>query len=508
LGIRQAGPDTPVHFQHRQQLWYLSPQQGELCGKWEPVGATDSILGYVWNYTYDDFNRLATTSQVNGSTTVKGFNYLYDRYGNRWQQNLTAGTGPNPTYTFNANNQITFTANCTPTVGTYCYDAAGNLTSDSFHVYKYDAEGRIANVDNGTTTYVYDATGHRAMTSTAGNNLYDGYDLAGRLVWQFQGSSWARGEVYGAKGRVATYKAGYTFFPSQDLVGTVRNNSTQDTTYMESCVSLPFGDGEGCFGNASGLPGPAFFTGKDRDTESNLDYFGARYYSSTQGRFLSPDWADAPTAVPYAHFGNPQSLNLYAYVENNPTTVGDPDGHDPIPPGPEGSLDSNGQATDKKPDPAQKEDPTAPPPPPTPGLPKNVPVVNAPGTQYKTVRAAAKTKIRGTNPQSVRENKEIAGRVVRNANGTFGTTQGPESGRQLSSADPGSVPAGTVNAGIWHDHGGPDPRFDNEHFSDVGGDKDLSRSEGVPIYVGTPGGTIREFDPATGSDIQIGTTPH
>jgi hypothetical protein len=42
---------------------------------------------------------------------------------------------------------------------------------------------------------------------------------------------------------------------------------------------------------------------------------------------MTPDWAAKPTTVPYAHFGNPQSLNLYSYVQNNPTTVGDPDGH-------------------------------------------------------------------------------------------------------------------------------------------------------------------------------------
>jgi RHS repeat-associated protein len=37
-----------------------------------------------------------------------------------------------------------------------------------------------------------------------------------------------------------------------------------------------------------------WFTGKERDTESGLDYFGARYYASTMGRWLSPDWADKP----------------------------------------------------------------------------------------------------------------------------------------------------------------------------------------------------------------------
>jgi RHS repeat-associated protein len=66
------------------------------------------------------------------------------------------------------------------------------------------------------------------------------------------------------------------------------------------------------------------FTGKERDSESGNDYFGARYYGSGLGRFLTPDWAAKPTTVPYASFGNPQSLNLYSYVQSNPTTMRDP----------------------------------------------------------------------------------------------------------------------------------------------------------------------------------------
>src|SRR5271157_6606243 len=64
------------------------------------------------------------------------------------------------------------------------------------------------------------------------------------------------------------------------------------------------------------------FTGKERDSESGLDEFGARYYGSSLGRFMTPDWGKKPIDVPYANFGNPQSLNLYSYVKNNPTTVG------------------------------------------------------------------------------------------------------------------------------------------------------------------------------------------
>jgi RHS repeat-associated protein len=65
------------------------------------------------------------------------------------------------------------------------------------------------------------------------------------------------------------------------------------------------------------------YTGKERDAESGLDYFGARYYGSNMGRFTSPDgFSDG------SDFDNPQSWNLYSYVRNNPLTNTDPDGHD------------------------------------------------------------------------------------------------------------------------------------------------------------------------------------
>jgi RHS repeat-associated protein len=69
------------------------------------------------------------------------------------------------------------------------------------------------------------------------------------------------------------------------------------------------------------------FTGKERDTESENDYFEARYYSSLTGRFMSPDWSAKEEPVPYAKLDNPQTLNLYAYVGNNPMTRVDEDGH-------------------------------------------------------------------------------------------------------------------------------------------------------------------------------------
>jgi RHS repeat-associated protein len=70
------------------------------------------------------------------------------------------------------------------------------------------------------------------------------------------------------------------------------------------------------------------FTGQYRDTENGLDYFGARYYANVMGRFMSPDWASKPVTVPYAEFGDPQSLNLYSYVRNSPIVRVDAEGHD------------------------------------------------------------------------------------------------------------------------------------------------------------------------------------
>jgi RHS repeat-associated protein len=78
---------------------------------------------------------------------------------------------------------------------------------------------------------------------------------------------------------------------------------------------------------ADGTPNRYKFTGKERDTESGLDYFVARYYASSMGRWMSPDWTAEADPVPWAELDNPQTLNLYAYVGNNPLSRTDPFGH-------------------------------------------------------------------------------------------------------------------------------------------------------------------------------------
>jgi RHS repeat-associated protein len=65
------------------------------------------------------------------------------------------------------------------------------------------------------------------------------------------------------------------------------------------------------------------FTGKERDSESGLDNFGARYYGSNLGRFMRPDPSNLGAIDDY-----PQSWNGYAYVGNNPLNALDPNGED------------------------------------------------------------------------------------------------------------------------------------------------------------------------------------
>jgi RHS repeat-associated protein len=141
-----------------------------------------------------------------------------------------------------------------------------------------------------------------------------------------------------APGLSATYDAdlsgateGWLYFHLSDWLGTRRQQTDYAGNPCLDFTGLPFGDGLATVPVSSTACGDAteqHFTGKERDAESGNDYFGARYYASSMGRFMSPDWSAKVMPVPYANLGDPQSLNLYSYVLNNPLIKVDPTGHD------------------------------------------------------------------------------------------------------------------------------------------------------------------------------------
>jgi len=273
------------------------------------VSSTDTVNGN-WTYSYDQFDRLAGSNQNNGASV---YSYTYDRFGNRWQQSgpftFTASfTGNNPANPQNNNR-----------VDGYSYDAAGNMTSDGFHSYAYDAENRIVAVDqHNTASYTYDAEGRRVVDQS-GALLYDLDDHAFDVI----GGGLHRQEVYIPGGRhLATYVANTTYFTHTDHLGTERMRTTVSGAVFETCTSLPFGDVLSCTGTDDS---PYHFTGKPRDHESGLDNFGARYNSSSMGRFMSPD----PVNLTWKRLINPgNTLNKYTYAANNPLLYVDPNGKD------------------------------------------------------------------------------------------------------------------------------------------------------------------------------------
>jgi RHS repeat-associated protein len=139
--------------------------------------------------------------------------------------------------------------------------------------------------------------------------------------------TWQHTNVYAAGALIATYDNDGLHFYLNDPLGTRRTQTDYAGVLEQTCSSLPFGDGLSCSGGNLQAPTEHHFTGKERDTESGNDYFGARYYASSMGRWMSPDWSAKIMPVPYAKLDNPQSLNLYIYAGNNPLIHIDADGH-------------------------------------------------------------------------------------------------------------------------------------------------------------------------------------
>ena len=187
----------------------------------------------------------------------------------------------------------------------------------------YDAENRMVtfNGGSGTSTYYYDGEGRRVkkLDNAGVTNVYV-YNALGQLAAEYSSAAFSG--------------AGGTSYVSGDHLGSTRLVINPDNTVRSRHDYLPFGEEIGTsYGNRASVAGYGVidfrqkFTAKERDTESNLDYFLARYFSGAQGRFTSPDWSAKPQPVPYADLKDPQTLNLYAYVRNNPLNRTDPDGH-------------------------------------------------------------------------------------------------------------------------------------------------------------------------------------
>lgn len=263
-------------------------------------------------FTYDALNRLLTASESDSAFNVT---YNIDPWGNMKE----SGTS-NFVQTFDSNNRMSG----------WSYDAAGNLLNDSAHSYTYDAEGRIKTVDGTGATYAYGPDGQRVRKDTSSGSVEYVY-FGSQMIAEFNPATGAWTDYIFAGGkRIAkdssSNATGAQYYQS-DHLGSTRIMTDPSGTKISDCAYAPFGEQVAC--SPDNLSNRYRFTGKERDSETGMDYFGARYYASSMGRFLSADWSGGPATVPYAHLENPQTLNLYAYVDNNPVNGIDPNGHSP-----------------------------------------------------------------------------------------------------------------------------------------------------------------------------------
>jgi RHS repeat-associated protein len=192
----------------------------------------------------------------------------------------------------------------------FSYDAENRITGAAGYTYIYDADGNRVEKSNGSTGTIY-------WYMTPG--IVGESDLTGALKSEylfFDGERIARRDLPG--GSVSYYFSDH--LKTASVITDSAGNIKEDEDYY------PWG-GELQFVNSDS--NHYKFTGKERDSETGLDYFGARYYSSPLSRFLTPDWSSVPVPVPYSDLTNPQTLNQYTFAHNNPTSLDDPDGHDP-----------------------------------------------------------------------------------------------------------------------------------------------------------------------------------
>ncbi len=233
-------------------------------------------------YEFDALNRLQQFREepAGGAAAAVIEDYCYDRHGNRAVVARPGLSAQTPQVSVCTEGQVLGLFPMNRIAGT-SYDVGGELGSDGWNGLRFDLEGRLRKSipTSGTeTSYEYDGEGRRVLKQTGLSKTVFVYDAAGQLAAEYGGAVSVSGTEY----------------VHGDMLGSTRV-VTDGVNVGRRFDYWPFG-GELTAGDTAyrtvgfAGAGPAQrFTGKERDGETGLDYFGARYLGSGLGRFSSPD---------------------------------------------------------------------------------------------------------------------------------------------------------------------------------------------------------------------------
>jgi RHS repeat-associated protein len=196
----------------------------------------------------------------------------------------------------------------------YGYDANGNMTSGGGRTIGYDFENRPTSITSGgtTTTMVYDGDGGRVKkTAGTATTVY-----IGKLYVCDNGSCTKM--IFAGSQRVAQKEVGgATSYYHADHLGSTSVITDGSGVNVEDLAYYPYGD---TFLDVGSKNVKFKYTGQEKDDSTGLYFYQARYYDAFLGRFIQAD-----TIVPDPL--DPQALNRYSYVLNNPILYTDPSGH-------------------------------------------------------------------------------------------------------------------------------------------------------------------------------------
>jgi len=273
-----------------------------------------SPLSQTCNYTADDLSRIASSSCVNNDVPQWGQTFSYDPFGNITKAGSNGGTSYSAIYN-TSTNQVSSGITPAPT-----YDANGNQKTATPATLTWNALNQPITVNS--TTATYDALGRMVEKGLGSTYTQFVYNPDGTNLAVYSGGL-TKGTISLPGGSTAVYNAsGLNFIRHKDWLGSSRLATTWAHAVYAKEAYAPFGETYNEAGTAD-----RSFTGQDQNVVTNSGGTGVydylfRKYDPSAGRWLSPD----PYGWGAVSLHRPQSLNRYAYVQNGPLTLIDPDG--------------------------------------------------------------------------------------------------------------------------------------------------------------------------------------